>query len=172
MAIVRSSGRDRRRAAGALSAPFAFLGREYDAKLKQVYTDTSAGDIFSKRSIYSCRRKRRDDGHHALRNIIASFVDDAMIHRSPRNTRRGASFLHHDDQSRSRTVGHMEYRRNRRQPIPRQTRLDHQHLARVSRDTWTIPAGDAGRKHRRSTRIKKCMSTAAQSLKPFFIRRR
>ena len=35
---------------GALSAPFAFLGAKYDVKLKQVYTDTSAGDIFSKRA--------------------------------------------------------------------------------------------------------------------------
>jgi hypothetical protein len=36
---------------GLLSAPFAFLGGEYDAKLKQVYTDTTAGDIFNKRSL-------------------------------------------------------------------------------------------------------------------------
>ena len=32
---------------GALIAPFAFLGPEYDAKLKAVYTDTTADDIFS-----------------------------------------------------------------------------------------------------------------------------
>ncbi len=31
---------------GALSAPFVFLGSDYDHKLKQVYTQTTASDIF------------------------------------------------------------------------------------------------------------------------------
>ena len=53
---------------GALSAPFAFLGAEYDVKLKQVYTDTSAGDIFSKRS------------------LIAAVANDAMTNTTPLRT--------------------------------------------------------------------------------------
>ena len=64
---------------GALSAPFAFLGREYDAKLKQVYTDTNAGDIFSKRSILAAVANDAMTDTTPLRNIIASFVDEAMI---------------------------------------------------------------------------------------------
>src|SRR5215471_10170515 len=35
---------------GALSAPFAFLGRAYDPQLKAVYTETRASDIFEKRA--------------------------------------------------------------------------------------------------------------------------
>jgi len=36
---------------GALTAPFAFLGPEYDAKLKEFYTTTSTKDIYKERSI-------------------------------------------------------------------------------------------------------------------------
>ena len=36
---------------GALSAPFAFLGPESDAKLKEFYTTTSTKDIYEERSI-------------------------------------------------------------------------------------------------------------------------
>ena len=36
---------------GALTAPFAFLGPEYDAKLKEFYTTTSTKDIYEERSI-------------------------------------------------------------------------------------------------------------------------
>jgi Patatin-like phospholipase len=66
---------------GALSAPFAFLGREYDAKLKQVYTDTSAGDIFNKRSLLAAVANDAMTDTTPLRNMIASFVDEAMIKR-------------------------------------------------------------------------------------------
>src|SRR5215475_9350572 len=34
---------------GSLSAPFVFLGREYDAQLKEVYTQTTANDIYVRR---------------------------------------------------------------------------------------------------------------------------
>jgi hypothetical protein len=66
---------------GALSAPFAFLGAEYDAKLKQVYTDTTAADIFSKRSLIAAVANDAMADTTPLRNVIASFVDDAMIQR-------------------------------------------------------------------------------------------
>jgi hypothetical protein len=33
---------------GSLSAPFVFLGRAYDPQLKAVYTETNAGDVFTK----------------------------------------------------------------------------------------------------------------------------
>ncbi|MCC0007995.1 MAG: patatin-like phospholipase family protein [Hyphomicrobiaceae bacterium] len=51
---------------GALSAPFAFLGPEYDARLKAVYTDVSAEDIFTKRPV-----------------IVAALADDAMTDTTP-----------------------------------------------------------------------------------------
>jgi hypothetical protein len=78
---------------GALSAPFAFLGAEYDAKLKQVYTDTSAGDIFSKRSLIAAVANDAMTDTTPLRNIIASFVDDAMIQRIAEEYGKGRLLL-------------------------------------------------------------------------------
>jgi hypothetical protein len=50
---------------GALSAPFAFLGPEYDAQLKSVYTSIKASDVFTPRG------------------ILAALNDDAMADTSP-----------------------------------------------------------------------------------------
>ena len=78
---------------GALSAPFAFLGAEYDGKLKKVYTDTSAGDIFSKRSLIAAVANDAMTDTTPLRNIIASFVDDAMIQRIAEEYAKGRLLL-------------------------------------------------------------------------------
>jgi Patatin-like phospholipase len=78
---------------GALSAPFAFLGAEYDAKLKQVYTDTTAADIFSKRSLIAAVANDAMADTTPLRNIIASFVDDAMVQRIAEEYRKGRLLL-------------------------------------------------------------------------------
>ena len=78
---------------GALSAPFAFLGAEYDLKLKQVYTDTSAGDIFSKRSLIAAVANDAMTDTTPLRNIIAGFVDNAMIERIAEEYAKGRLLL-------------------------------------------------------------------------------
>jgi predicted acylesterase/phospholipase RssA len=78
---------------GALSAPFAYLGAEYDAKLKQVYTDTSAGDIFNKRSLIAAVANDAMTDTTPLRNVIASFVDDAMIQRIAEEYAKGRLLL-------------------------------------------------------------------------------
>ena len=39
---------------GALSAPFAFLGRDHDATLRRVYSESDAGDIFSPGRSWPC----------------------------------------------------------------------------------------------------------------------
>ena len=78
---------------GALSAPFAFLGSEYDAKLKQVYTDTSAGDIFNKRGLLAAIANDAMTDTTPLRNMIASFVDKAMIERIAEEYGKGRLLL-------------------------------------------------------------------------------
>jgi predicted acylesterase/phospholipase RssA len=50
---------------GALTAPFAFLGPKYDYVLREVYTDVSEKDIFTKR------------------NIIVGVFSDAMSNTTP-----------------------------------------------------------------------------------------
>jgi hypothetical protein len=78
---------------GALSAPFAFLGEEYDVKLKQVYTNTSAGDIFNKRSLLAAVANDAMTDTTPLRNIIANFVDEAMIKRIAEEYAKGRLLL-------------------------------------------------------------------------------
>jgi len=78
---------------GALSAPFAFLGSEYDAKLKQVYTDTRADDIFKKRTLLAAVANDAMTDTTPLRNMIASFVDKAMIDRIAEEYGKGRLLL-------------------------------------------------------------------------------
>src|SRR5262245_32509524 len=54
---------------GALSAPFAYLGRDYDQNLTHLYTETSARDIFTKRPI-----------------LIASVASDSLTDNAPGRT--------------------------------------------------------------------------------------
>lgn len=65
---------------GALSAPFAFLGRDYDPKLKEVYTDTSAEDVYNKRPpLLSAVANDALADSGPLRNLIARYVDDTLV---------------------------------------------------------------------------------------------
>ena len=50
---------------GALTAPFAFLGPDYDDELKEVYTTITSADIFEERSVF------------------AALFDDAMADNHP-----------------------------------------------------------------------------------------
>jgi predicted acylesterase/phospholipase RssA len=66
---------------GALSAPFAFLGPEYDEQLKKIYTETSAGDVFKPRGFMAAVADDAMADSTPLRDRIASFVDKRMVQR-------------------------------------------------------------------------------------------
>jgi hypothetical protein len=66
---------------GALSAPFAFLGPDYDDALKSVYTETSSDDIFSKEPIKGLLTGDAVTDTTPLKRLIARFLDDKMIRR-------------------------------------------------------------------------------------------
>lgn len=66
---------------GALSAPFAFLGPDYDEDLKRVYTETSAEDIFNKLSVISIVDSDAVTDTTPLKRLIARYVDAEMIRR-------------------------------------------------------------------------------------------
>jgi Patatin-like phospholipase len=51
---------------GALTAPFAFLGRAYDEKLREVYTSITAEDVLESRGL-----------------LVGAFFDDAMADNAP-----------------------------------------------------------------------------------------
>jgi predicted patatin/cPLA2 family phospholipase len=65
---------------GSLSAPFAFLGPEYDPQLKAIYTETSASDVFEKRPpLLSLATGESLLNTAPLRRMIAHYIDDAMV---------------------------------------------------------------------------------------------
>ncbi len=64
---------------GALSAPFAFLGSDWDAKLKSVYTDITLADVLVRRRFTAAIW---DDGmadNSPLFRTISRYLDEAML---------------------------------------------------------------------------------------------
>lgn len=79
---------------GALSAPFAFLGPDYDDELKSVYTETSASDIFSDENpIVSIISGDAAADTTPLKKLIARFVDEEMIRRIAAEYAKGRLLL-------------------------------------------------------------------------------
>lgn len=78
---------------GALSAPFAFLGAEYDAKLKEVYTDTTADDIFTKRGMIAAVADDAMTDSTPLRDMIAGYLDQRMLTRIAEEYDKGRLLL-------------------------------------------------------------------------------
>ena len=75
---------------GSLSAPFVFLGQKYDAQLKEIYTETTANDIFVRRpAIFAAVTSDAVSDSAPLRNMIARYLDHSMIQRIAEEYRKG-----------------------------------------------------------------------------------
>jgi predicted acylesterase/phospholipase RssA len=64
---------------GSLIAPFAFLGPEYDARLKEVYTTISTKDIFVVRGLLKMLWSDSIADTTPMAKLAASYVDDKML---------------------------------------------------------------------------------------------
>jgi len=64
---------------GALIAPFAFLGPEYDDEMERIYTSHSTRDIIRKRGSIGGLLSDAMADTEPLRERIAEIVDDQMI---------------------------------------------------------------------------------------------
>jgi predicted acylesterase/phospholipase RssA len=60
---------------GALSAPFAFLGPAYDAKLQEVYTTLSAKDVMQPRGLMAVLFEDAFADNTPLRRTVAKYFD-------------------------------------------------------------------------------------------------
>jgi hypothetical protein len=79
---------------GALSAPFAFLGPDYDLKLEQVYTQTTAADIFVPRGkLFAALAADAMTDTAPLRTMISGYVDRRMITRIAEEYAKGRLLL-------------------------------------------------------------------------------
>jgi len=73
---------------GALIAPFAFLGSEYDANLK-VYTMVTQGEIFRRKSLLTALWRESLADTRPLADLIARHIDEPMLQAIAREHKRG-----------------------------------------------------------------------------------
>lgn len=74
---------------GALAAPFAFLGPEYDDRLQQLYTGVRAEDIFRTRTWVTIPFKDAVASSAPLMKLIDSQVTPAVLDRIAEEHRKG-----------------------------------------------------------------------------------
>ena len=78
---------------GALLAPFAFLGPEYDAQLKDVYTTTTDKNIFTKKSILTAYWRESIYDTKPLAETIAKYIDEKVLAAVSREYKKGRILL-------------------------------------------------------------------------------
>lgn len=64
---------------GALIAPFAFLGAEYDSTLRRVYTQVSTGDILKPRGVMAALYDDALADNSPLWRLLESVVDQKLV---------------------------------------------------------------------------------------------
>ena len=78
---------------GALMAPFTFLGRSYDAQLRQVYTGISQDDILIRRHLLDGIFNDALSDTTPLWNLISRFFDATMMTAIAREYNKGRLLL-------------------------------------------------------------------------------
>ena len=78
---------------GALTAPFAFLGRRYDPALKAVYTTYSTNQLVSKHPVRGLLGGDSLSSNAPLARVIASYVDQTFMAEVAREHEKGRRLL-------------------------------------------------------------------------------
>ena len=74
---------------GALTAPFAFLGPEYDPALTEVYTAIDANDVLAKRSMLAAVTDDAMADSRPLLAMISKYLNDEMVAKIAREYEKG-----------------------------------------------------------------------------------
>jgi hypothetical protein len=74
---------------GALTAPFAFLGSDYDDELKRVFTTTTTKDIAEERSLIGSLFSDSLADTTPLKNLIKSYITPEMIEDIAKEFKKG-----------------------------------------------------------------------------------
>ena len=74
---------------GALTAPFAFLGEEYDDELRTIYTTTKTSDIIKKRNPISAAFGDSIADTTPLKMLIEKYITADMVHAIALEHRKG-----------------------------------------------------------------------------------
>jgi hypothetical protein len=78
---------------GALIAPLAFVGREYDSLLADMYTTIDQTDIFEKRLIVAGLLSDALADSTPLQHLLAKYVDANLVTRIAEESRRGRALV-------------------------------------------------------------------------------
>jgi hypothetical protein len=78
---------------GALIAPFAFLGPEYDETLRKFYTGITTKDILTQRSVLAAITDDALTDNAPLRKLIAGLVDQKLLDAIAAEYRKGRLLL-------------------------------------------------------------------------------
>jgi hypothetical protein len=79
---------------GALAAPFAFLGSEYDWALRKIYTETGEGDVIkSQRFLLSAMNNDSLMDNSALAKSIDKYLDATILDRIAEEYEKGRLLL-------------------------------------------------------------------------------
>jgi predicted patatin/cPLA2 family phospholipase len=79
--------------AGALLAPFAFLGSEYDPIISEIYLSTGSNDIYAAKNIFSGILSDSIFDDHPLMNMLNKYIDDNVLVRVSNEYRRNGRLL-------------------------------------------------------------------------------
>ena len=74
---------------GALTAPFAFLGSEYDAKLEHFYTSLDTTQLIKTRNLFAILGADSVVDSTPLSRILEEAIDDEMVEALAREHKRG-----------------------------------------------------------------------------------
>lgn len=78
---------------GALIAPFAFLGEDYDDELEAIYTGIDARDVYRLRTVQGLLGGPALATTEPLEELIATYADDELIESVAREHARGRRLL-------------------------------------------------------------------------------
>jgi predicted acylesterase/phospholipase RssA len=78
---------------GALIAPFAFLGPDYDRQLRDVYTTISATDVYSERSMIGAMFDDALADTTPLWDLISKHIDEPLVTAIAREYEKGRLLL-------------------------------------------------------------------------------
>jgi hypothetical protein len=78
---------------GALIAPLAFVGREYDPLVADMYTTIDQTDIFLKRPIVEGFLSDALADSTPLQRLLAKYVDDGLVERIAEESRHGRALV-------------------------------------------------------------------------------
>ncbi len=78
---------------GALIAPFAFLGPEYDGQLTEAFTTVDGKDIYERNNLFTALRTGSFTSNMPLRRMIEKYMTPEVIDRIAREHTKGRRLL-------------------------------------------------------------------------------